>query len=78
MARVEAYLFETIGDGERTGRCAVLWRNAVREIPAALDELIGHARMLKRENPQTNMAAWLNRAVYHELQQVRAVREVPR
>lgn len=71
QAAVERYLFETIGEQERRGRCAILWRNAVRSIPEELDELIGHARMLKRERPETNVAAWLNRAVYNELQRGR-------
>ena len=74
MARVEGYLFETIGAHERTGRCAVLWQNAVREIPEELDELIGHARMLAQTGRITNVAAWLNRAVYNELQKARQAR----
>ncbi len=69
-AYVHDYLFETIGIHEKTGRCAVLWEDAIREIPEKLDELIGHGRM----SGVGNIGGWLNRSTYRALQKIREER----
>jgi hypothetical protein len=69
QAYVEHRLFASIGEQERTGRCRLMWARAVREIPEQLDELLGHALMLRATTqPNLKLGAWLNRAVYRELQ----------
>jgi hypothetical protein len=74
---VETRLFQVIGEHERAGQCALMWRRAVRDIPEELDELISQGVMLKKTGDITrSIGAWLNRSVYRALQE-RASREMP-
>lgn len=61
---VAARLFRLIGEREREGLCRKRWAAAIEQIPAELDELIGHVEMLEREGRlESPPVRWLNTAV---------------